>query len=150
PGLGITEDWFSTAQYFDILQGTTAFSDVAIAIGAYATLTGRAEPERLGVIRVSSNLLPMLGARAIAGRLFVAEDDTPGRTGSAVLAYGAWVRRFGADPGVVGTTLTLNGQPYEIVGVLPAGFWLPRTVLPTLGVVEDSDVFVPLPLAPAA
>ncbi|HTM30370.1 MAG TPA: hypothetical protein VL263_03665, partial [Vicinamibacterales bacterium] len=61
PGLGITEDWFSTAQYFDIRQATTAFSDVAIAIGAYATVTGRGEPERLGVLRVSSNLLPMMG-----------------------------------------------------------------------------------------
>jgi len=150
PGLGITEDWFSTAQYFDIRQATTAFSDVAIAIGAYATLTGRGEPERLGVLRVSSNLLPMMGARPAVGRLFLPEDDVPGRTGSAVLAYGAWVRRFGGNTGIVGTTLTLNGEPYEIVGVLPPGFSLPRPVLPTLGVVEDSDVFVPLPLAPAA
>jgi predicted permease len=150
PGLGITEDWFSTAQYFDIQQGTTAFSDVAIAIGAYATLTGRGEPERLGVLRVSSNLLPMLGAQPAVGRLFLPQDDVPGRTGSAVLSHGAWSRRFGGNAAVVGTTLTLNGEPYEIVGVLPPGFSLPRSVLPTLGVVEDSDVFVPLPLAPAA
>jgi predicted permease len=150
PGLGITEDWFSTAQYFDIRNGQEAFSDVAIAIGAYATLTGRGEPERVGALRVSANLLPMLGAQPIRGRLFVAEDDTPGRTGSAVLSHGAWQRRFGGDPGVVGTTLVLNGDPYEIVGVLPAGFSLPREVLPTLGVVEDGDVFLPLPLAPSA
>ena len=150
PGLGIAEDWFSTAQYFDIRQGQNAFSDVAIAIGAYATLTGRGEPERLGVLRVSSNLLPMLGARPELGRFFVAEDDTPGRTGSAVLAHGAWVRRFGGDPAVIGRTLALNGEPYEIVGVLPREFSLPRSVLPTLGVVEDGDVFLPLPLAPAA
>src|SRR5687768_7174885 len=52
PGLGITEDWFSTAQYFDIREGQNAFSDVAIAIGAYATLTGRGEPERVGALRV--------------------------------------------------------------------------------------------------
>jgi predicted permease len=147
PGLGITEDWFSTAQYFDIRQSTDAFSDVAIAIGAYATLTGRGEPERLGLVRVSSNLLPMMGGRAAAGRLFVPEDDRPGRSGAAVLAHGAWIRRFGGRRDVIGTTLTLNGEPYEIVGVLPAGFSLPRSVLPTLGVVEDSDVFVPLPLA---
>ena len=150
PGLGITEDWFSTAQYFDIRNGQQAFSDVAIAIGAYATLTGRGEPERVGTLRVSSNLLPMLGARPAVGRLFVPEDDTPGRTGSAVLSHGAWTRRFGADPAVVGTALVLNGEPYEIVGVLPAGFTLPREVLPTLGVVEDGDVYLPLPLAPAA
>ena len=150
PGLGIAEDWFSTAQFFDIREGQSAFSDVAIAIGAYATLTGRGEPERLGVLRVSSNLLPMLGARPALGRFFLPQDDTPGRTGSAVLAHGAWVRRFGGDPAVIGRTLALNGEPYEIVGVLPAGFSLPRSVLPTLGVVEDGDVFLPLPLAPAA
>ena len=150
PGLGITEDWFSTAQYFDIRNGQQAFSDVAIAIGAYATLTGRGEPERVGTLRVSSNLLPMLGARPAAGRLFVPEDDTPGRAGSAVLSHGAGTRRFGADPAVIGRALVLNGEPYEIVGVLPAGFTLPREVLPTLGVVEDGDVYLPLPLAPAA
>jgi hypothetical protein len=89
PGLGITEDWFSTAQYFDIRNGQDAFSGVAIAIGAYATLTGRGEPERVGTPRVSAGLLPMLGARPIAGRLFLPEDDTPGRAGSAVLSHGA-------------------------------------------------------------
>ena len=150
PGLGIAEDWFSTAQYFDIREGQEAFEDVAIAIGAYMTLTGRGDPARVGALRVSSNLLPMLGARAAVGRLFGPEDDTPGRTGSAVLSHGAWIRRFGGNPAVVGTPLVLNGAPHEVVGVLPAGFSLPREVLPTLGVVEDGDVFLPLPLPPAA
>jgi predicted permease len=150
PGLGIEEDWFSTAQYFDIRDGQEAFESVAIAIGAYATLTGRGEPERVGTLRISSNLLPMLGARAAIGRLFLPEDDLPGRTGSAVLSHGAWTRRYGGDPSAVGTALVLNGEPYEIVGVLPPGFTLPREVLPTLGVVDDGDVYVPLPLAPAA
>src|SRR5688572_18576613 len=69
PGLGITEDWFSTAQYFDIRDGTSSFEQVAIAIGANYNLTGDGgEPERVGTIRVSSNLLPMLGARAVLGR----------------------------------------------------------------------------------
>ena len=60
PGLGIVEDWFSTAQYFDI-RGSGAFADVALAIGGNDNLTGSGEPERIGTIRVSSNLLPMLG-----------------------------------------------------------------------------------------
>ena len=68
PGLGITEDWFSTAQYFDIRNGQQSFEDVAIAIGANANLTGDGEPERVGTIRVSSNLLPMLGVAAAARR----------------------------------------------------------------------------------
>ena len=83
PGLNIAQDWFSTAQYFDIKNAHRGFEQVGIAIGANYNLTGDGEPERIGVIRVSSNLLPMLGARAEHGRLFVPEEDAPGRSGSA-------------------------------------------------------------------
>ncbi len=148
PGLGITEDWFSTAQYFDIRQGNTTFDQVAIAIGGNENLTGQGDPSRVGAIRVSSNLLPMLGARPSLGRLFLPEDDVPGRAGTAVLGHGTWTRRFGADPGVIGRAITLNGQPYTVVGVLPASFSLPREVLPTLGGAEDAEVLLPLPLGP--
>ena len=147
PGLGITEDWFSTAHYFDIVRGTRSFESVAIAIGANANLTGDGEPERIGTIRVSANLLPMLGVTPLAGELFDEGDDRPGRTGKALLGYGTWVRRYAADPAAVGRSLTINGQPYEIAGVLPAAFSLPREVLPTLGVVADAEVVLPLPLA---
>src|SRR5262247_1758217 len=60
PGLGITEDWFSTAQYFDVKDGHGGFEDLAIAIGYVYNLSGDGEPERIGTIRTSSNLLPML------------------------------------------------------------------------------------------
>jgi predicted permease len=147
PGLGITEDWFSTAQYFDIRNGTPSFEDVAIAIGANFNLTGDGDPERVGTIRVSSNLLPMLGVRPLLGDLFGPDDDRPGKTGKALLGFGTWMRRYGGDRNVVGRSLTLNGQPYEVVGVLPASFSLPREVMPTLGVVDDAEVVLPLPLA---
>jgi hypothetical protein len=148
PGLGITEDWFSTAQYFDIKQGNTTFDQLAIAIGGNENLTGQGDPARVGAIRVSSNLLPMLGARPSLGRFFLPEDDVPGRAGTAVLGHGTWTRRFGADPGVIGRAITLNGQPYTVVGVLPDSFSLPREVLPTLGGAEDAEVLLPLPLGP--
>ena len=146
PGLGITEDWFSTAQYFDIRSGHTGFDGVAIAIGGNYNLTGDGEPERIGTIRVSSNLLPMLGVRPLLGRLFEPEDDRPGRGGTALLGYGTWMRRYGGDPSVVGRSLTLNGQPHQVVGVLPPGFDLPREVMPTLGGAEHAELMVPLPL----
>ena len=95
PGLNIAEDWFSTAQYFDIKTGHRGFEDLAIAIGANYNLTGGGDPERVGVIRVSSNLLPMLGARAAYGRLFTADDDS-GQPATAVLSYGTWTRRYAA------------------------------------------------------
>ncbi len=150
PGLGIMEDWFSTAQYFDIRSGHGGFEQVALAIGGNENLTGDGEPERVGTIRVSSNLLPMLGAHAEIGRLFTADDDVPGTTGTAVLGHGTWLRRYGGDPDVVGRTLTLNGRPYHVVGVLPARFDLPRDVMPTLGGAEHAEVLLPLPLAAGA
>ena len=150
PGLGITEDWFSTAQYFDIKNAQSGLEDVAIAIGANFNLTGDGEPERIGTIRVSSNLLPMLGAQPLLGRVFDSAEDTPGRTGTVILGYGTWTRRYGRDPGVLGRTLMLNGQPHVIVGVLPESFSLPREVMPTLGGAEDAEVVLPLPLGPEA
>src|SRR5277367_3490851 len=146
PGLGITEDWFSTAQYFDIKNGHHGLEQVAIAIGANYNLTGKGEPERVGTIRMSSNLLPLLGMRAELGRLFVADEDQPGRTPTALLSYGTWARRYGSDPAILGKSITLNGLPYEVVGVMPRSFSLPREVMPTLDGAEQAEVLVPLPL----
>ena len=151
PGLNITQDWFSTSQYFDIKKGHSGFEDVAVAIGAnYNLASDGADPERVGCIRVSSNLLPMLGASLASGRLFGREEDTPGRAGTAILSYGTWARRYGRDPRIVGRTIRLNDEPFQVVGVLKDGFTLPHEVLPTLGVAEDGEVIVPLPLAVAA
>ncbi|MGH7460120.1 MAG: ABC transporter permease [Longimicrobiales bacterium] len=151
PGLDITEDWFSTAQYFDIRTGSTSFETLAIALGSNMNLTDdESQPQRVGVIRVSANLLPMLGARATQGRLLVAEDDVAGRALTAVLSHGTWLRRYGGDPNIVGRTIRLNGQVIEIVGVLPQDFSLPHEVLPTLGMADDGEIFLPLPMQAGA
>jgi predicted permease len=149
PGLGIAEDWFSTAQYFDIQRSSRSFEQVALAIGSNVNLTGDGEPERVGSIRVSSNLLPMIGARAALGRLFTAEEDAEGAT-AAILHHGTWLRRYGGDANVVGKAVILNGRSYQIVGVMEEGFTLPREVLPTLGGAEEAEILLPLPLGPAA
>src|SRR5271154_3789077 len=78
PGLNITQDWFSTAQYFDIKSAHSGFDQLAIAIGGNFNLTGQGDPERVGAIRISSNLLPMLGAQPVAGRLLLPAEDSPG------------------------------------------------------------------------
>mgnify|MGYP001451901769 CR=1 FL=1 len=150
PGLGITEDWFSTAQYFDIKTGHHGFEDVAIAIGGNENLTSDGQPERVGTIHVSSNLLPMLGATADKGRLFVSSEDVKGSPGTAVLSYGMWVRRYGSDPKVIGKSLTINGSTYQVIGILPRSFSLPREVLPTLGGAEQAEILLPLPMEPDA
>jgi predicted permease len=146
PGLNITEDWFSTAQYFDIRNGHHGFEQLGIAIGGNYNLTGSGEPERVGTIRISSSLLPMLGQKAALGRLFLAAEDEPGRTATAVLSYGTWQRRYGSDPGILGRKIILNGVPYEVVGVMPRSFSLPREVMPTLDGAEQAEILLPLPL----
>jgi predicted permease len=150
PGLNIAQDWFSTAQYFDIKNGHRGLEQVAIAIGGNENLTGNGDPERVGAIHLSSNLLPMLGEKAAMGRLFVAEEDVQGATPTAVLSYGMWTRRYGSDPQIVGKSIQVSGVSREVVGVLPKSFSLRREVLPTLGGAEQADILLPLPLAPDA
>ncbi len=150
PGLGILQDWFSIAQFLDIKNSQHSFEDVAIASGGNDNLTGEGLPERVGTLRSSSNLLPMLGAQAASGRLLRPDEDAPGRPGTAVLSYGMWARRYGGDPRVVGKSIAINGQSYEVVGILPKSFSLPKEVLPTLYGADQPDVFLPFPLGPKA
>ncbi|MGZ4861085.1 MAG: ABC transporter permease [Candidatus Angelobacter sp.] len=148
PGLGITQDWFSSAQYFDIKNNHHGLEQVALAIGGNYNLTGEGDPERVGVVRVSNNLLPMLGARPAQGRLFTPEDDRYGGPNVVILGYGIWVRRYASNPNMVGRHIIINSHVYEVVGVLPKSFSLPREVMPTLDGAEQSDLLLPMPQIP--
>ncbi|HEX4605244.1 MAG TPA: ABC transporter permease, partial [Candidatus Angelobacter sp.] len=114
PGLGITRDWFSTAQYFDIKNGHHGFEQIALAIGGNYNLTGDGEPERVGIVRVTSNLLPMIGAKAEIGGLFAPENDRVGSPNVAVLSYGMWKRRYGSAQEIVGRRITINSHIYQV------------------------------------
>lgn len=146
PGLGITQDWFSTAQYFDIKNGHHGLEQVAIAFGDNYNLTGQGEPVRVCVVRMSSTLLPMLGLKAAQGRIFTPDEDVSGHPATAILSHGMWARHFGSDPHVIGRSITINGQPYEVVGIMPQSFALPHEVLPTLYGAEQAEVLLPFPL----
>src|ERR1041385_731022 len=148
PGLGITRDWFSSAQYFDIKNNHPGFEQVAVAIGRNYNLTGQGEPERVGVVRTSSNLLSILGAQPAQGRLFTPEDDRYGGPNVAIMGYGLWARRYGSDPHMVGRHIIINTHDYEVIGVLPKSFSLPREVMPTLDGSEQSDLLLPMPQIP--
>ena len=89
--------------------------------GSY-TLTGVGEPERLTRLAVTENFFPLLGVRPQLGRFFTSEEALESGPGAILLSHGLWVRRFGADPDVVGITLTLNDEPFHVIGVLPATF----------------------------
>jgi predicted permease len=98
-------------------------------------LTGRGEPEELLTIRASPSLFPTLGAGAALGRTFAPEEEAPGRGAVVLLSDGLWRRRFGADPGILGRTLVLDGEPRTVVGVMPRGFRFPDA---------EIDLWIPL------
>lgn len=102
--------------------------------------TDGAVPVRLPGAAVSAEWFEVFGARPTLGRVFAADEDQPNANRVVVLAYDAWLRLFGGDPGVVGRTIQLNQQPYEVVGVMGRQFHQPRAV----------DVWVPLALPPRA
>jgi len=150
PGLGIPQDWPSPGEYMDIKTRNHVFEETALAQGRTVTLTGIDQPERVEIINGTTSLFHMLGAHAFIGRLFVPQEDLPGQPVTALLSYGFWKSKFGANPSILGTTLTLNGKQAAIVGVLTPSFSLSHEVMPTVGGVDHGDVFMPLPLAPDA
>ena len=89
---------------------------------APSSVTGLAEPEEVRTLFVTDGVLPMLGVQPMLGRLFSRADDTPGRPETVVLTAGYWRSKFGGDPSAIGRTLMLDGQPREIIGVLPDSF----------------------------
>jgi putative ABC transport system permease protein len=109
------KDWQAQSQSFTAMAGVCT---------RHYDLTGLDEPVRLPVDMVSHSYFGIMGVRPELGRLFIAEEDQPGAPGRAVLGYTLWQSRFAGDPGVIGDTLQLSGEPYLITGVLPADFEL--------------------------
>jgi len=106
-------------------QSNSVFSGMAAIRERDFNLTDGGEPERLYGARVSASLFPLLGVQAELGRTFLAEEDTPGRDAVVLISHHLWTSRFGADPAIVSRTLSLDGQPSVIVGVMPAAFLFP-------------------------
>ena len=112
--------------FTDWRRNAHAFEHMAIISGIPLNLTGTGEPQQLNAARVSPALFWMLGVQAQLGRTFLAEEDRPGRDSVVVLDDALWRTQFGADPGIIGRRLVLDGNPYEVVGVLPASFTFPK------------------------
>ena len=126
PAAGNYVDWRDQNQVF---EGMAAIADTSF------NLTGSGEPERLEGRRVSVNLFPLLGVEPQIGRVFTAAEDQPGAQRVVLLSYGLWQRRFGGDPNIAGQSLTLNGESYVVVGVMPARFQFPSS---------DDQAWVPI------
>ncbi|HTH47505.1 MAG TPA: ABC transporter permease [Candidatus Limnocylindria bacterium] len=126
-GAPILGEWRQRSQAFD---GLSAYkSDLMI-------LTGKDQPETLTATSLSANIFSLLGLQPMLGRGFLPEEETFGKHHVAVLSYDLWNRRFGADPKLVGQTITLDSETYEVVGIMP-----PHRSFP------DGNVQVWLPLA---
>ncbi|MDX6498758.1 MAG: putative transport system permease protein [Blastocatellia bacterium] len=124
---------FSYPDYQDYQQNTV-FEGLAAYTGGGAILSGSGEPEPLAAPSASANFFSVLGVEATLGRTFQPSEDKPGAPRVTVLTYGLWQRKFGGDPAVLNKALTLNGERYIVIGVLPASFqfalrpadlWLP-------------------------
>jgi predicted permease len=135
PGYGRNE--LSPANYRDWRAAARSFSGMAAYANREANLTGAAEPERLEIARATPELFGLLGVPAAVGRTISPADSADGQM--VVLGHGLWQRRFGGDPGVLGTTVRLDGEPYTVIGVMPRDFRYPS---------RETDAWTPLLFTP--
>jgi len=110
------------ANVIDWKKQTHSFTDVAAAEYWGANLTSGEQPENVRGLRVSAGIFPMLGVAPFIGRAFTTDEDVNGNEHVAVISYGLWQRRFGGDRSIVGRTMSLDGEPFTILGVMPAAF----------------------------
>src|SRR5687768_16836657 len=120
PQKGFGQREFSYPDYQDYQQNQ-AF-EIAAYTGGGGIMSGRGEPERVFAPSASANFFSLLGVEPFLGRTFQPGEDKQGAPRVTVLTYGLWQRRFGGDPNIVGQALTINGESYTVVGVLPASF----------------------------
>src|SRR5215813_9625315 len=103
-----------------------SFESMAAITGGSFNLTGGGDPEQLNGARITYNFFSALGAKARLGRVFLPEEDQPGKNKVVVLSHGFWQRRFGGDPGIVNKTITLNDESHTVVGIMPPSFQFGR------------------------
>ena len=135
PKLDLATWGVSQADFAAYREQNHTLESVALFNSGGTNLTGVGEPERLAVTNSTADFFKVLGVSPILGRAFDQGEDSAGRNGVCVISYGLWQRRFGADPNIVGRTLSLNNTPTQIIGVMPADFKFPRV---------EIDLWIPL------
>jgi putative ABC transport system permease protein len=113
------------ANFLDWRRQSTVYEQMGAADLWVPNLTDGDTPESVEAVRVTSDVLPLLGVRPKLGRLFLPEEETPGKDRTVILSDRLWRRRFASDPGVLGRGIHLNGEIYTVVGVMPPGFEFP-------------------------
>ncbi|MFL6245479.1 MAG: ABC transporter permease, partial [Thermoanaerobaculia bacterium] len=139
-GRGLTTP--TVPEVLDLRKFTRSFDAVTFFDTRDFQTTGGDEPQRVIGARVEASFLATLGARASLGRIFGAADGAVPDRSIVLLGYGFWQRSFGSDPRAIGRTLSINGEPYEIVGVLSETFSVGQYLAPAI------DVYFPYPSSP--
>jgi predicted permease len=135
PGINVLNLNMAPSNYFIYREQNKTFQDIGAYQGDSDSVTGLAEPEKVDALNVTDGTLPLLGIPPMQGRLFTRQDDSPGSPDTVVLTYGYWRKKFAASNSAVGQSITIDGKPREIIGVLPQSFhfldWKdPAVILP--------------------
>src|SRR5476651_940710 len=119
PTLNFNAPALSWSRYEDIRDHARSFASLGISAFDTFTLTGNGEPEQLNSQRVSGAFFPTLGIMPARGRNFTDAEDLPNGPAVCILSHELWQTRFGGRASLVGENITLNGQPWQVVGILP-------------------------------
>jgi putative ABC transport system permease protein len=145
---GVDFDWVSFPNFWDWATQNKSLKEVAAYKFHALNLTNVSQAEMLFGLKVSANLLPTLGSKPMLGRNFHPDEDQPGRDHEVILSYDIWKQLFGADPLLIGKTLTLSDELYTVIGVMPASFNFPPSVPITAALPSRKTGFlVPLGIA---
>ena len=121
----------SPSNFLDWEKQLNSYASLAASQGTWINLTGNGEPEWLSVWKGTAHYFDVYGVKPVLGRSWVPGEDAPGKDKVVVLSHALWQRMFAGAPDVLGRSLLLNGEPYTIIGVAPAGFqtrndlWVP-------------------------
>ncbi len=138
---GTVREAASTSDYYDYLERSRTFEDLAIFSTTTAVLSRTDAPAlQLNAVRASRNVLPVLGAEPRLGRGFTEEEDLPDGPLAVMLTEAAWIDLYGGDPGVVGRTILVDDEAHEVVGVLPDE---------VEALTGEADIWVPIRQSPA-
>jgi putative ABC transport system permease protein len=144
---GLSGQTTQVGHMLDLRQRAQSLSAIAGYFAFYGVgdnlLSGRGEPERFSGVPVSENFFDVLGVRPLLGRVFNAEESTWNGPKAVMLGHGLWQRRFNSNPAIVSTSLTLNGEPHTVVGVLPESFDFATVFAPG----SHFDLYFPFPLS---
>jgi len=133
------QNWVSAPQFDEWRRQSTAFDGLAARGFGGFVLTGKGQPENIPGSRLSVNIFRLLGIQPAVGRDFLPEEESYGKDHVVLLGYELWMRRFGADTGILGRSVTLNDELYTVIGVMPAGTSFPE---------RDTQLWTPLVFSP--